>query len=127
MGYCSGYDAPGWANWGAGRRFYGRGGRWIRGNRWGRYGTPFTGAGGHRGGGYGWRNWYHATGLPRWARSPRFSGSYGPLDWAYDPTYGPRYEPPSREQEIEVLKDEAEWLKDQLEAINERMDDLGQE
>jgi hypothetical protein len=35
--------------------------------------------------------------------------------------------PPSREQEVDMLKDEAEWLKEQLDAISARMDELGQE
>jgi hypothetical protein len=34
---------------------------------------------------------------------------------------------PSPEQEIEMLKDEAEWLKRQLDAINQRMGDLDRE
>ena len=114
MGYCGGYDAPGWSHWGPGRRLYdappayvGGRGRGIRGGRWGGYG----------GGGRGWRHWYHATGLPRWAR------------WGPPPAweYAAPWEPSSREQEIEMLRDEAEWLKDQLGAIHERMDDLSQE
>jgi hypothetical protein len=35
--------------------------------------------------------------------------------------------PPSREQEIGMLKDEAEWLKEQLNTINQRMDELSEE
>ena len=112
MGYCGGYDAPGWANWGPGRRFYGR-----RGPGGGRR-VPSTYVGIRPGGGgWGWRHWYHATGLPRWAR------------WGAPPAgaYGPDYGPPSREQEIEMLKDEAEWLKGQLDVITQRMDELSQE
>jgi hypothetical protein len=70
-GYCSGFDAPGWANWGPGRRFYGRGGAGMRGGRWGGYGAG-------RGGGYRWRNWPYAPGVPprtRWGISP--AGAYG--------------------------------------------------
>jgi hypothetical protein len=103
MGYCVGYpaagfDAPGWANWGPGRRFAGRGGRGMR-----------TG----RGGGYRWRHWYYATGLPRWAR------------WGPPPAQA--HAAPSREDEIGMLREEAEWLKSQLDAINQRMDELSQE
>jgi hypothetical protein len=107
-GYCGGYDAPGRSNWGPGRRFYGRGRR-------GGYGPPPMY--GRAGGGRGWRHWYHATGLPRWAR------------WGNPPAWdqGPEYGPPPREQEIEMLKDQAEWLREQLEAINLRMDELGKE
>jgi hypothetical protein len=97
MGYCGGYDAPGWANWGPGRRFAGRGRR--------------GGFGPGRGGGYRWRHWYNATGAPRWAR------------WGYSSPYAA----PSRQDEIEMLRDEAEWLKGQLDVINQRMDELSQE
>ena len=103
MGYCGDYDAPGWANWGPGRGFYGRGGRGIRG----------------RGGRWGYRHWYHATGLPRWARAG--------LGYPPAVAYSAPDAPPSREQEIEMLKDEAEWLQEQLDAISQRMDELSQE
>ena len=115
MGYCSGYDVPG-------RRFYGRGGQWSG------YGTAPARAGrGRGGGGRGWRHWYHATGLPRWARGPGLAGWDVPPAWAHGPAYDAPGEYPSREQEIEMLKDEAAWLKGQLNAINERMDELSQE
>ena len=106
-GYCGGFDAPGWANWGPGRRFYGRGGPGMRGGRWGGYGAG-------RGGGYRWQNRVYAAGMPpgaRWGSPPA---------WAYGAP-----EPPSREQEIDLLKDEAQWLKEQLDAINQRMESLG--
>lgn len=116
MGYCAGYgaagyDAPSWASRGPGRRFYGRGGRWG--------GSGF----GRGGGGWGYRHWYHATGLPRWARGRRFAG------FGYPPAvgYGAPDAPSSREHEVEMLKDEADWLKEQLDAINQRMDQLSEE
>jgi hypothetical protein len=99
-GYCGGYEAPGWANWGPTRGFYGRRGRGM----WGGYAGP-------GGGGRGWRHWYYATGLPRWAC------------WEYDVPYAP----PSREQEAEMLKGEAERLKERLDAIHKRIDELSQE
>jgi hypothetical protein len=110
LGYCGGYDAPGWASAGPGWGFYDRGGRGIRGGRWGGYGAG-------RGGGWGWRHQYYATGLPRWARwGPSLAAAYGaPLG------------PPSQAQEVEMLRDEAEWLKGQLDAISKRMDELTQE
>jgi hypothetical protein len=80
-GTCTGYAAPG---------------RWV--------GSGF-GGGGRR-----WRNWYYATGLPRWARR------------GVPPAAGP-----SRQQEIETLKDEAQALKERLEAVDARMDELSQE
>jgi hypothetical protein len=41
--------------------------------------------------------------------------------------YGAPFAPPSREQEVEMLRGEAEWLKEQLDAIAQRMEELGQE
>ena len=92
MGYCAGYGAPN---------------RETRG--------AWSGLG--RGGGRGWRNWFHATGLPRWAR------------WGLPPAaaYGAPFATPSPEQEIDLLKDQAEWLKDQLDRVNQRMGELSQE
>jgi hypothetical protein len=94
-GYCGGYDAPGYANPMPG---YGS----VPG-----YGMRFGGRFGGRGGGRGWRHWYYATGLPAWAR--------------------PEYPAPvqAAEQELDGLKNEAEWLKGQLEAINQRIEELG--
>ena len=55
---------------------------------------------------------YWETGLPRWAR--RWTGRGGLY-------LGPRY---SREDEISMLKEEAEMLKEDLNAIEGRMLDL---
>jgi prefoldin subunit 5 len=41
--------------------------------------------------------------------------------------YGAPDAPPSPEQEVEMLKNDAEWLKEQLNAIDQRMDELNQE
>jgi hypothetical protein len=70
---------------------------------------------GRRGGGRGWRHWYHATGLPRWAR-------YG-----YAPAYGPYPQPLPEEEEAELLKNQAEALKQELDAIARRLEELGRE
>ena len=102
-GYCAGYGAPGYANPIPGRGFgMGRG----RG-----------------GGGRGWRHQYYATGLPGWARF-----GYAPA-WGAPPpaAYGPYAAPPTREQEAEFLKTQAEWLKEQLDAISQRITELEQE
>ena len=94
-GYCAGYPVPGYMNPMPGRGFgSGRGGGW----------------------GHGWRHWFHATGLPGWARS-----GYAPA-WGYGPSA-----PPTPEQEAEGLNAQAEWLKDQLNAINQRIEELGKE
>jgi len=101
-GFCAGYNTPGYANPMGGRGF-GGGGR----------------------GGWGYRNMYYATGLPRWAR-----GGYGyPMPnpgWApwgmgpVAPAWGP-------EQETEMLKQQAEALNQQMEAINKRLAELEDE
>ncbi len=126
-GFCAGYNMPGYANpipgrglgWGFGRGFWGWGGR---------------------GGGRGWRHWYYATGLPGWARL-----GYGPA-WGmppytaygapYAPTggvppyaaYGAPYAPTmTREQEIEMLKEQARYFQDALDDITKRIEELAQE
>lgn len=58
------------------------------------------------GGGRGWRHWFYATGLPGWARA-----GYG-------------FVPPTTEQELTWLKNEAEFLKNQLDAVNRRITEL---
>lgn len=114
VGYCGGYDAPGWANPGPGRRFYGRGGVGMRGRRLAGYGAG-------RGGAWGGRHQAYDAGPPRWAR-------WGPPPaMEYGSPYGASYGPPSQEQELEMLRDEAQWLKDHLDAISQRMDELSQE
>jgi hypothetical protein len=99
-GYCSGYGVPGYANPVRGRGF---------GMGWGR--------------GRGWRTGYYATGLPGWARFGYAPGWGAPPTWAY----GPYAAPPMPEQEVELLKGQAEWLKEQLEAISQRIAELEQE
>jgi len=104
-GYCAGYGMPGYANPVYGRGF-GQG--WARG--WG----------GGRGRGYRWRHWYYATGLPGWLRF-----GYGPA-WGPPPAaYGPYASPP--DEELDVLRGQAQWLKDELEAISKRIEELERE
>ena len=104
IGYCAGYDAPGYASPAPG---FGRG--WGRG-WWG-------GGLGWGGGGRGWRHRYYATGLPRWARY-----DYPPA-WAYGP-YGPAI---TEEQEVELLKGQSEALRREMEAITKRLEELEKE
>lgn len=102
-GYCADYDVPGYANPVPGRG-YGRG--WGRGagRPWG-YGR---GAGGR-----GWRHRFYATGRPGWAR----------YAYAFEPAWD--VAPPlTREQELEGLRQEAEWLKGQLGAVSKRIEDI---
>jgi len=97
-GYCAGYDAPGYMNPVPGRGFgMGWGGGWGRGWRW--------------------RHWYHATGLPGWARFGRAPA------WGYGPYTGPV----TREQEVESLKAQAGWLKEQLDTVKECLAELEKE
>lgn len=114
-GYCADYGAPGWANPGPGRGF---GAGWGRGRAWG-------GRGG-RGGGRGYRNWYYATGLPGWARSGYAPVPGAPPAWEAPPAwgYGPYAAAPTREEETESLRQQAEWLKQQLDAIGRRIEEL---
>ncbi len=81
MGYCAGYDMPGYA----------------RGGGFGM--RPF--------GGHGYRHWFHATGQPGWMR-------YGAYPYSQP-------QPPSPEQEQQMLKDEEAWLQEQLNAVRSRM------
>jgi len=74
------------------------------------YGRRFGGGFGGWGGGRGWGR----------GRGYRFYGA------GYPASGYPGYPPPTSEQELGGLKDEAEWLKGQLEAINRRIDELEQ-
>ena len=97
MGYCAGYDAPGFANpAGFG---YGRG--MARG--WGR--APM-------GGGRGMA----------WGRGRGAWGGYG--SWATPPAYPPAFPPYVPEDEQTYLETEMEGLKAHMEAIQKRLDQL---
>jgi hypothetical protein len=102
FGYCAGYSVPGYANpIGAGVRM-GRG----YGFGWGR--------------GFGFRHRYYATGLPYWAGFR--------AGWTYPPMYPPvaypyEYEL-STDDEIQMLKEQAESLKKALKAAESRMKSL---
>lgn len=100
-GICAGYGAPGYAN-----RFGGRGYRgWSRGGGWGR------------------RNWYYATGLPGWARAaggwPAWGGAAGPH--AAGVPFAPGL---PAGQELDALKDQSKYLEDALGGINKRIEEL---
>ena len=94
-GYCSGFSEPGSMNPVPGRGFFGFGrGRGSRGV----------------GKGCGWGNCYRATGFPGRAR-----GGYGFSSF------------PARltdEEEMDILRDEAEILRQQLNDIQKRMSTL---
>jgi hypothetical protein len=104
-GYCAGYGMPGRGNPIPGRG-PGLGRRW--GGTWG-------GRGG-AGGGWRHRNWYYATGVPGWAR-------FGPGPaWGYEPGA-----PAPAVEEVEFLRQQAEWLKGQLDAVGQRIAELSEE
>lgn len=90
-GFCAGFGIPGFLN------------RAVSG--WGFFCRG--------GGGRGWRNWYYATGLTGWQRA------LGALGWW--PAFGPPYAAPSREQELEQLKNQARYFESALENIRKRI------
>jgi len=99
-GFCAGYSAPGYMNPGGGRGYYGGGG-------WGR--------------GRGYRNWYHATGLPGWSRAAQGLPAWGGYGYPYAAPPAP---PMAPQQEIEMLKAEAQGLERTLKEIKKRMEEL---
>lgn len=120
--YCVGFGVPGYAN-----PVPGRGGYWGRGGR----GHGYFG----RGGGHRRRNWFYATGLPGWARAiygqPVWSGrGSNPPHWpAWSgslacPPYGATYSGPDKEQELQILKDQADFFAENLEGIKKRIEEL---
>ena len=106
-GFCAGYDMPGYANPVGGRGFWGRGAR---------------------GGGRGWRNQFFASGMTGWQRAALGLGAAWGAHWLLrrgaPAPYGVA---PTREQEMEALKAQAENLQDTLESIQKRMADLQSE
>jgi len=112
-GYCAGYGMPGYMNPMPGRGYYGRGfgGGWGGGRGGGR---------GFGGGGRGWRHQYYATGLPGWARGG-FPAGY----WGYgDPGYAQAPYDMPKEQEMEALREQAEFLQKSLEEVTKRIGEL---
>ncbi len=103
---------PGYANPLPGRGFWGRG----RGGGMGR-----------GGGGWGRRNWFYATGLTGWQRAAYGSPAFGGVQQSM-PFAAPYVAPPApamgREQEIEMLKAQAEYFEDALEGIKKRIGEM---
>ena len=103
-GFCAGYSVPGYAN-------------------------PIPGAGGAfgrgfgRGGGWGWRNMYYATGLTGWRRAAYPYPVYSP-----PVPYGARVAPAmTKQQEVDILKSQAEYLENSLKEIRERLSEIESE
>ena len=96
-GFCAGYGTPGYMN-----QMPGRGPGMMM--RYGRFGG--------RGGGRGWRNQLHAGGFAGWQQD---------LGWmapAMQPT------PPTREQQIAGMQNQAEYLENALKDIRAQLKDL---
>ena len=98
-GYCTGNAAPGFVNPIPGRGY----GGWGRG-----------------GGGWGRRNWFYATGLTGWQRAgmggPGFAGA-SPYAAPFAPTV-------TQQQELDMLKGQAEYFEDALDGIKKRIVEL---
>jgi len=107
-GFCAGYGMPGYMNPVAGRGFHlcqGYGGQVGMG-----FGRGFGG-----GGGRGWRNRFYATGIPGWA------GASAPYGASYATPYATA---PTREQELEALKGQAEYFENAMGDIRKRLQEL---
>jgi len=102
-GYCGGSAAPGFAS----RLFGGFVGRGRGGG---------GGWGGGRGGGRGWRNMFYATGLPGWARVGLGAAGAAMAAGAF--------RGPTREQELDALKQQADQAASVLEGIRQRITEL---
>ncbi len=99
-GYCAGYPVPGYMNPTGGRGFWGRG----RGGGWGR-GRGF-------GRGFGWAR--VGYGMPAWG------GAVNP----YVPYAGPFAPTITTEQELDGLKQQAEYVQNALGEINKRIEQI---
>ena len=100
-GYCAGYSAPGYMNPLGGRGF----GAWGRGGGWGR------------------RNWFYATGLTGWQRAGYGYPAWGGVPPAAAPAV-PFWPAATSEQEIDMLKRQAEYLEDALATTRKRLEEL---
>jgi len=109
-GYCAGYPVPGFMNPYGGRVGFGRG--FGRGLGWGL---------GMGRGGWGRRNMFYATGLTGWQRA---ATGYVPPAYGAAPPYVPPYAPPTKDQELEALKAQAEGFQQALDDIRKRMQEL---
>lgn len=99
MGYCAGYGVPGFMN---------------RPGLWGWFTGWLPGRG--RGGGRGFRNWFFATGLTGWQRAA--------LGW---PAWGgavPPTAPFSSQDELNILRQQAQTLSETLKDLEQRIKDL---
>lgn len=99
-GYCAGYSAPGYTSALGGRGYFGLGAR---------------------GRGRGYRHWYHATGVAGRARAMRGLPAWGGYGYPYPSPPAPVVSP---QQEMEMLKADAQELERDLGEIKKRMEEL---
>jgi hypothetical protein len=98
LGYCAGYDRPGFANPGPGFLGLGRGA-------------------GFRGGGHGFRNQYYATGLTGWQRAQR-----GMQAWGAAPVARGTLQPtPSDASALADLQARADRLEKELADVRQQL------
>jgi hypothetical protein len=101
-GFCAGNTVAGYMNPVGGRGY----GGWGRGGGWGR------------------RNWYYATGIPGWARAgyglPAPGGAVSPYAYGGAPI-APTI---TTQQELDGLKGQARYLEDTLDGIKKRIEEL---
>ena len=97
-GYCAGYEAPGFTS--------------ARG--------PWSGGRGRGGGRWGRRNGFYTTGLTGWQR-PAYGYPGGPYGMPYGAPFAPT---PTRKQELNELKGQAEDLEDALDGIRKRIEEI---
>lgn len=103
-GFCAGYNVPGTVNPVGGRGF----------------GRGFGGGFGRGGGGWGRRNMFYATDLTGWQRAG--------LGWGGAvPPAGVPFAAPTKEQQVEALKTQAEAMENGLKDIKSRIDELEKE
>ena len=96
-GYCGGSGMPGFMKAVGGQGFWGRGG------------------------GRGWRHWFHATGLPGWARAGWGLAARGAAPY---PCAAPISPEAGEEAELETLKAQAGSLERTLQVLRRRIEKL---
>ena len=102
-GYCAGVAVPGFMSAPGGRGFGGRGG----------------GRGGGR------RNWFYATGLTGWQRAAAGMPTFGGGQFAPAAQTGPAASTAARhEQELSILKQQAETMEQQMRRLRKRIEKL---
>ena len=86
--------------------------------------NPIPGRGfwgwGRGGGGWGRRNWFYATGLTGWQRAALGYPAFG-VPAVYPPPFAPTM---TTEQQLDLLKGQAEYFEDALEGIRKRIEEL---